>query len=203
VLQLEQELTTGGGWQDQIGGTIQGVKMITTQPGLVPDPKILQVKPDVLDPKINHNQTLLYYTGMRRLAKNILKNIVGNYLDRDRATMGALRKLHVFPPLLVDAMEKTDMPEFGKLIHNALLLKKEIDPGSSNPEMEHILEKFEPYGMGATFLGAGGGGFLLVVCKSPDDAAAAKKALEKDPPNPLARFFDYDISVKGLEVTVC
>jgi galactokinase/mevalonate kinase-like predicted kinase len=191
VLQLEQELTTGGGWQDQIGGTIKGVKIITTEPGLVPDPRI------------NKDQTLLYYTGMRRLAKNILRNIVGHYLDRNRKTMEVLHKLHVFPPFLVDAMEKTDMLCFGELIDKALYLKKEIDPGSSNPEMEKILEKFKPYMIGATFLGAGGGGFLLVVCKSPEDSAAARKTLEKDPPNPLARFFDYDISTTGLEVTVC
>jgi galactokinase/mevalonate kinase-like predicted kinase len=203
VLQLEQELTTGGGWQDQIGGTIQGVKMITTESGLVPDPKIQTVMPDVLDPRINHNQTLLYYTGMRRLAKNILRNIVGHYLDRDRVTMATLRKLHVFPPLLVDAMENTDMTRFGELIDRALLLKKEIDPDSSNPEMEKILEKFKPYMIGATFLGAGGGGFLLIVCKSPEDAAAARKAMQKNPPNSLARFFDYSISTAGLEVTVC
>jgi galactokinase/mevalonate kinase-like predicted kinase len=203
VLQLEQELTTGGGWQDQIGGTIKGVKIITSEPGLVPDPKIQSVKYDVLDPTANNGQTLLYYTGMRRLAKNILRNIVGHYLDRERTTMEVLNKLHVFPPLLVDAMEKTDMLCFGELIDKALHLKKEIDPGSSNPEMEKILEKFKPYMIGATFLGAGGGGFLLVVCKSPEDAAAARKTLGKDPPNPLARFFDYDISTTGLEVTVC
>ncbi len=203
VLQLEQELTTGGGWQDQIGGTIEGVKMITTEPDLVPNPQIRSVKPDVLDPTANNGQTLLYYTGMRRLAKNILRNIVGHYLDRERTTIEVLHKLHVFPPFLVDAMEKTDMLCFGELIDKALHLKMEIDPDSSNPEMEKILEKFKPYMIGATFLGAGGGGFLLVVCKSPEDAAAARKTLEKDPPNPLARFFDYDISTTGLEVTVC
>ena len=203
VLQLEQELTTGGGWQDQIGGSVGGVKIITTRPGLVPDPEIRPVKPDVLDPSKNRGQTLLYYTGMRRLAKNILRNIVGRYLDRDQRTVVALRSLHAFPPLLVEAMERGDMAKFGELIGRALNLKKEIDPDSSNPQMEKILERFRPYMTGATFLGAGGGGFLLVVCKSPQDAEAAKKALEKSPPNPLARFFDYQISTAGLEVTVC
>lgn len=203
VLQLEQELTTGGGWQDQIGGSIKGIKMITTEPGLVPDPKIHAVKADVLDPEANKGQTLLYYTGMRRLAKNILRNIVGHYLDRNHTTMEVLRKLHGFPPLMVDAMAGMDIRRFGDLIDRALQLKKDIDPDSSNPEMEKILEKFKPHMIGATFLGAGGGGFLLVVCKSPEDGAAARKALEKDPPNSLARFFDYDISATGLEVTVC
>jgi galactokinase/mevalonate kinase-like predicted kinase len=84
-----------------------------------------------------------------------------------------------------------------------LELKKTIDPDSSNPELEKMLEKFRPHMIGATFLGAGGGGFLLIVCKSPKDAAAARKTLEKNPPNSLARFFEYDISATGLEVTVC
>jgi galactokinase/mevalonate kinase-like predicted kinase len=140
---------------------------------------------------------------MRRLAKNILRSIVGRYLDRNRRTMDTLQKLHAFPPLLVDAMEREDMQRFGKLIGRAFHLKKEIDRDASNPPMEKIIEKFNPHKIGATFLGAGGGGFLLVVCKSPEDAAAARKALEKNPPNPLARFFDYDISAAGLEVTVC
>lgn len=203
VLQLEQELTTGGGWQDQIGGTIDGVKMITTEPGLVPDPRIQPVTPDVLDPAANHGQTLLYYTGMRRLAKNILQNIVGHYLDRNRTTMDTLRKLHVFPPLLVDAMTDGDGQRFGELMDMAWRLKKRIDPDSSNPAIEEILGRFKPYMTGATLLGAGGGGFVLVVGKSPEDATAARKALEKDPPNKLARFFDYDISAAGLEVSVC
>jgi len=203
VLQLEQELTTGGGWQDQIGGTVAGVKMITTKAGLIPDPKIQSIDADVLDPRKNRGQILLYYTGMRRLAKNILRNIVGHYMNRDRTTLDTLRKLYAFPPKMVEALSSRDMKRFGELIDLAWSLNNRIDPDSSNPEIEDILQKFKPYMYGAKLLGAGGGGFLLVVCKSPADAAAAMEALEKDPPNPLARFFDYDISPTGLEVTVC
>jgi hypothetical protein len=32
VLRLEQALTTVGGWQDQVGGVIEGVKVIATAP---------------------------------------------------------------------------------------------------------------------------------------------------------------------------
>ena len=34
VLCLEQMLTTGGGWQDQVGGLWGGIKLVTTAPGL-------------------------------------------------------------------------------------------------------------------------------------------------------------------------
>ena len=50
--------------------------------------------------------------------------------------------------------------------------------------------------------GAGGGGFILLVAK---DAAAARKIrdyLSANPPNPLARFFEFDVDQTGLKVTV-
>jgi galactokinase/mevalonate kinase-like predicted kinase len=203
VLQLEQELTTGGGWQDQIGGTVKGVKLIAADSGMIPDPEIHPVYPDLLDPKCNGGQTLLYYTGMRRLAKNILRNVVGNYLDRDRNAMATLRRLHALPPLIRETLLDKDMKVFGETIDLAWRLNKEIDPDSSNQAIEEILRTFEPFMYGAKLLGAGGGGFLLIIFRSPEDAIEARQLLEDNPPNPLARFFEYDISHFGLEVTVC
>ncbi len=203
VLKLEQELTTGGGWQDQIGGTVDSVKVINTGPGMIPDPRIHYVPSDVLNPKSNDGQTLLYYTGLRRLAKNILRNVVGNYLDHNRGSMATLRKLHKLPPLIMEAMACKNMKQFGEMIDLAWRLNKQIDPDSTNPIIEEILKKFKPYMYGAKLLGAGGGGFLLVICKSPGDAEAARSLMKSAPPNPLARFFDYEINHEGLVVTVC
>lgn len=203
VLQLEQALTTGGGWQDQIGGAVAGVKVISTEPGLIPDPQIHYVPSDVLDPKINSGQTLFYYTGIRRLAKNILQSVVGNYLNRNRASMVTLKHLHRFPPIMAEAMLSKDMERFGNLIDLAWKLNKQIDPDSTTDVIEDILQKVNPYLYGAKLLGAGGGGFLLMICKSLDDAAACQEVLEKDPPNERAQFFDYDISSEGLVVTAC
>jgi galactokinase/mevalonate kinase-like predicted kinase len=95
------------------------------------------------------------------------------------------------------------MKAFGESIDLAWRLNKEIDPDSSNQAIEEILETFEPYMYGAKLLGAGGGGFLLVICRSPEDAIESRRLLENNPPNPLARFFEYDISHTGLEVSVC
>jgi fucokinase len=227
VLQLEQELTTGGGWQDQVGGVLPGVKMIRTEPGMVPDPQIHYVTADVLDPggnlwnggrfaggerggmgggtgrAANGGQTLLYYTGLRRLAKNILRTVVGNYLDRDREAMATLRELHAYPPKMSEAMAAKDMRRFGELIDLAWRLNKRIDPDSTTPVIEAILGKIKKHIWGAKLLGAGGGGFLLIVAKSPGDAARVRRMLEEEPPNDRARFFDYDISHEGLNVTVC
>jgi hypothetical protein len=46
VLRLEQALTTGGGWQDQIGGGVGGTKLTSTVRGLFVDPRIRYVPND-------------------------------------------------------------------------------------------------------------------------------------------------------------
>ena len=203
VLRLEQALTTGGGWQDQIGGVLDGVKVITTEPGLVPDPTVHYVPAEVLDPRANGGQTLLYYTGITRLAKNILQQVVGRYLDRDLRAMATLRALHGIVPQVAEAMAGRDVAAFGKLVDMVWRLNKQLDPGSTNEGIEALLERVRPYVHGAKLLGAGGGGFLLLVCRSAGDAATVRAMLEGEPANERARFFDYTISREGLVVTVC
>lgn len=203
VLRLEQAMTTGGGWQDQVGGVVGRVKIITTQPGLVPDPLIHFVPPYVLDQRENGGCTLLYYTGITRLAKNILQNVVGRYLNRERAAMATLERIHAFPSRVAGAMARHDLKDFGRALAAAWELKKQIDPGSTNEQIEALLRRIEPRAYGAKLMGAGGGGFLLIVCKSPEDARALRAELESGPPNPRARFFDFNLSNEGLVVTVC
>ncbi len=203
VLRLEQALTTGGGWQDQVGGAVGGVKVVTTRPGLVPDPSIHYVPADVLDPKANDGCTLLYYTGITRLAKNILQNVVARYLARDRAAMATLREIHAMGHRVADAMARKDLPAFGRLLAEAWRQNKQLDPDSSNDRIEEMLARLGPYIHGAKLLGAGGGGFLLMVCRSAADAHAARRMLEADPPNERSRFFDFDINHAGCEMSVC
>jgi galactokinase/mevalonate kinase-like predicted kinase len=161
------------------------------------------VPSDVLDPHVNHGLTLLYYTGITRLAKNILQQVVGNYLDRNRASMATLGRIRALPPRVSAAMAAKDLPAFGRLIDVAWRLNKELDPDSSNPEIEALLVRLRGHLHGAKLLGAGGGGFLLMIAKSIRDAAEIRHLLESSPPNPRARFFDFSICQHGLTVTTC
>ena len=203
VLQLEQLLTTGGGWQDQIGGVVGGCKSIATQPGLVPDARIKYLVGDVLDPSANGGLTLLYYTGITRLAKGILGQVVGHYLDRDRATVATLRKIHALAPRVAEAISRKDGPAFGQLVGQAWEFNKQLDPGSTNDEVESLVARIKPHVHGAKLLGAGGGGFLLMVCKSCRDAGHVREMLTAEPPNRRARFFEFQINYDGLIVTAC
>ena len=83
VLRLEQSMATGGGWQDQIGGVIGGTKLVAAPSGMVPNVDIRCLPDDVLEAAPGGEQVLLYYTGITRVAKNILERVVAGYLDRD------------------------------------------------------------------------------------------------------------------------
>ncbi len=203
VLRLEQALTTGGGWQDQIGGTVDGVKKIIAEAGMIPNTAIHYLPDDIVNSRSNGGQTLLYYTGITRLAKNILQQVVGRYLDRDRATMATLHQIHQLTDQMSDVFVKKDTEQFGMFIDRAWSLNKQLDPNSTNPQIERLLKRVRPYIIGAKLLGAGGGGFLLMVCRSPVHAVQLKTKLKKNPPNPRARFFEYTVSRNGLVVTVC
>lgn len=203
VLQLEQALTTGGGWQDQVGGIVGGVKIVSTHADLLPDPRIHYLPSDLIDPVTNRGMTLLFYTGITRLAKNILEQVVGRYLDRNRKSMVTLRKISDLTGQVADALSRKDLPAFGRLMNTAWDLNKELDPNSTNDQVDTLFSRVRPYIYGAKLLGAGGGGFMLMVCKSVDDAQKIRTMLENDPPNERSRFFDYNVNHQGLVVTVC
>jgi galactokinase len=66
VLQVEQMLTTGGGWQDQIGGLVSGVKCVESRPGLRPHPVIHQLDPFLFQDRESLGCFTLFYTGITR-----------------------------------------------------------------------------------------------------------------------------------------
>lgn len=203
VLRLEQALTTGGGWQDQIGGGVGGSKLTSTSPGLFPDPRIHYVPDDVIDPRLNGGTTLLYYTGITRLAKNILRQIVGKYLDRQRSTMSCLCQELEVARCIQEAMSRKDPEAFGHYVDVAWRLQKQLCSEVTNEHIERLLHMIRPHIHGARILGAGSGGFMLMICKSPHDASLIRERLLKEPLNNRARFFDFEVNDKGLEVTTC
>jgi len=179
------------------------VKMIVTEAGLVPDAQIHYVPSDILDTRANGGRSLLYYTGITRLAKNILQEVVGGYLNRERATMATLRRIGLLAREVMEALICKDIERFGCLVDAAWRLNKQLDPNSSSKEIEALFGRVRPFVYGAKLLGAGGGGFLLMICKTTEDALRLRQMLEVEPPNERARFFDFDISEEGLTVTVC
>jgi fucokinase len=203
VLSLEQMLTTGGGWQDQVGGVLPGAKLAISPAGLTPNPQPSYIDPELICPSRNGGVTLLYYTGITRLAKNILQQVVGRVLDRDRGALHTLSAIRACADDMRSALSQKAPVRFGGLINEAWRLNNDLDPGSSNDEIEAIIERIRPHILGAKLAGAGGGGFLYIVCPDAESADKVRRELERHPPNERARFFEFAVSETGLEVTAC
>jgi galactokinase/mevalonate kinase-like predicted kinase len=201
TLALEQMLTTGGGWQDQAGAIFRGIKLIETAPGLAQKPAIRWLPHHLFDHDYANRSILLYYTGITRLAKNILAEIVRGLFLNSPTHLGIIADIGANADFASAAIQQCDYEMLLAAIRNSWTLNQRLDAGTNPPEVQQILDGIRDY-LGATkLLGAGGGGYLLLFGK--DDAAAAriKQVLTNHPPNTRARFVDFSLSETGLQLT--
>jgi galactokinase/mevalonate kinase-like predicted kinase len=199
---LEQVMTTAGGWQDQIGGIVPGVKLIKTDPGPSQIPKLHWVRFDMSPGSPLARRSLLYYTGYKRMAKNILQKVVGRYLSRDPEAIALIRDLKELAQKMERDLGAADIDAFGGGIERYWQLKKRLDPGSTNPQIEALLKPIDRYLTGKLLPGAGGGGFIYMIAHDAEAATQVRRKLQENPPNELGRFFDFQVDSAGLQVTV-
>lgn len=177
VLGMEQLMSTGGGWQDQVGGLIPGIKLISSAPGLNQKLRIeqLQISKETL--KELQERFALIYTGQRRLARNLLRDVMGHYIG---GKPDALKVLHDIQPLAMMMkfeLERGNIDAFAKLLDQHWELSKKLDAGSTNTCIDQIFMACEDLIDGRFIAGAGGGGFLQVVLKKDVTKADLKERL--------------------------
>lgn len=201
TLILEQLLTTGGGWQDQYGGILRGVKLLQTHAGMEQSP-LVRWLPDYLFTGSEYQKChLLYYTGITRTAKGILAEIVRSmFLNSTEhlALLGSM-KSHAFD--LYEAIQRGNFDEMGRLVGKSWKQNQALDSGTNPASVEAIIRQIDDYCLGYKLPGAGGGGYLYMVAKDPEAAVKIRAILTQNPPNSCARFVDMTLSDKGLQVS--
>jgi fucokinase len=165
VLCMEQIMSTGGGWQDQVGGLAPGIKMVTADPGL--QQKILCTPVRIADSvrtELNARFALIY-TGQRRLARNLLRDIVGKYIGNDPDAVQVLYRIQQVAVLMRFELEKGNIDGFAELLNEHWELSKKLDAGCTNTCIDQIFLSVEDLIDGRMICGAGGGGFVQVIMK--------------------------------------
>ncbi|MBL8761956.1 MAG: hypothetical protein JNL50_11710 [Phycisphaerae bacterium] len=199
---LEQMMRTGGGWQDQAGGITPGIKLVRTQPGPVQCPEIIPIACDASRTSELAGRTLLYYTGHRRMARDILHGVVTRYLRRAGGVRRVIDDLQQNAADTKDALAAGDIDGFARGVLRFWELKKAIDPGATNAAIESLIDLVKHELTGYELPGAGGGGFLFMIARDRDAAARVRRVLERRPPNDLARFYEPAIDPHGMSVSV-
>jgi fucokinase len=165
VLCLEQMLTTGGGWQDQVGGLWGGIKLVSTSPGL---PQRIHIEPVKLSPETKvelASRLLLVYTGRQRLAKNLLRSVMGRWMGRDPEMVWIQQEIARLAVEMRVALHANEVSHFGELLSEHWVINKRMDPGCTNDFIDRLFEVMSPHINGGKLAGAGGGGFAMVIAR--------------------------------------
>ena len=201
TLVLEQLLTTGGGWQDQFGGVLGGVKLLETQRGFDKNPVVRWLPDDIYTQPEYQQCHLLYYTGITRTAKKILAEIVRRMFLNHGGEIHQLRAMKAHAQDMFEAIQRQDFQLMGQLIRKTWQQNQLIDSGTNPDSVRRITDLVDDLCLGYKLPGAGGGGYLYMVAKDPEAAARIKQTLNSQQPNPNARFVEMTLSKKGLQVS--
>ena len=165
VLAIEQIMTTGGGWQDQVGGVSKGINLITSNPGIkqIITKKRLNISEKTMEQL--KKRFCLIYTGERRLSRNLLKEVVQRYLGNIGDNIRALDKIKELADEMAFSLESGNIDLFASLLNCHLEYSKMIDSGTTNGLIEKIFDIIDDLIDGKMVCGAGGGGFLQVILK--------------------------------------
>ncbi|CAL8360679.1 unnamed protein product [Lota lota] len=198
VLHLEQLLTTGGGWQDQVGGLVGGVKVGRSRAALP-----LRVEVECLTPSHHfleevQRHLLLVYTGKTRLARNLLQDVVRRWYARLPSIVQNAKDLVSNSEECVRAFSEGSLQGLGACLQRAWQQKKLMVPGCEPSSVRLMMEVLEPLALGQSLAGAGGGGFLYLLTRQPLQQLTVLQLLQRTPGLGDFRVHSVELDMEGL-----
>jgi fucokinase len=136
----------------------------------------------------------LIYTGQRRLARNLLRDVVVKYIGGNETSTEVLYKIQQVAVLMKFELEKGNVDGFARLMSEHWELSKKLDGGSTNTAIDQIFVTIEDLIDGKMICGAGGGGFLQILLKKGVTVADLQKRIDE--------VFE-DSGVRVYETTFC
>ena len=169
TLALEQEMQTGGGWQDQMGALLPGVKLVSSRPGAEQVLRVrrVPVKAAKVFQAFLEERGVLFFTGQKRLAHNVLAGVLDYYRRNPEGRAHAIvQSLKAGAARACRAIAAGDFATFVSCLNEYWELKKALDPGSTNAGVEALFDKVRKEIVAGGLCGAGGGGFMILIAKS-------------------------------------
>lgn len=168
-----EDLGIKGGKQDQYAAVFGGFNYIEFgRSTTIVNP--LRIDPDIINEFQYH--LLLCYTGKTRLSANIISTQVDRYKHKEEGVVEAMDELKRIATEMKNALLKGQLNDFGCLMHDAWLNKKQMAKQITNPSIDALYETARKHGaIGGKILGAGGGGYLLLYCEFDKKHIVSKK----------------------------
>ena len=205
VLQVEQYLTTGVGWQDQIGGSVGGVKLCTTAASLplsVGCERLL-LSTEARARFVSHLQ--LVYTGFPQPPSGVLNDMLRDWALGCPRSANEIEGLAQAAEQMAAALSAADVRAIGRALAMYWEHKKRMCDAEP-PVLTRVLRALYTQRLihGACLADAGGGGFLVLITTAPSARSAIEAAIGdvlRDEDAPMS-FHDVTIDDVGLVLEV-
>ncbi len=143
------------------------------------------------------NNTLLFYTGIRRSAGEVLKSQNKATSVNHKKVVESLHQIKKIGEETKQAFEKEDLNRFGKLLDLHWLTKKKLSNKISSSQVNRWYEIARKNGAsGGKLMGAGGGGFFMFYCNN------GKNGFRKIMKNEGLREMPFRLDFEGSKVLV-
>ena len=137
---------------------------------------------------------LLFFTGYSRSAGSILKEQDQKTKQSNTEMIKNLNHVKEMGLASMDALESGDLNQFGKIMHEHWIRKKERAKNMTNPKIDEWYNLAINNGaIGGKLIGAGGGGFLMFYCKD-------KNRLIKKMNNFGLEELNFDFDLEGTKL---
>jgi galactokinase/mevalonate kinase-like predicted kinase len=195
ILVVEQMMTSGGGWQDQIGGVLGGLKLISTTPGKL-GYKIQRCSPEVVE-KLNRC-SLVVNSNRQRRAAMILWSIREKCYLQDPKAMKLMEEIRSNAVQGFDQLQANKIGDFAQLYATTWQHVNDVETKTSIPLVEELTTICGDTLLGCKIGGAGGGGFVVMTFadEAARNAAATKIAMEL----PGSDIYEPIFGGSGLEI---
>ena len=159
------------GKQDQYAAAYGGLNFIRFNRDGAVDVEKVVMSPDA---KVQLDRNLLmFYTGTTHSASAILKDQNQQMEHQDKRAV--MKQMVDMAYQLREVLEKNQIDDFGRILHEGWLLKKSISTGISNPIIDELYAAgLQAGALGGKLLGAGGAGFVLFYCPEEKQSAFRK-----------------------------
>ncbi|MBF0429160.1 MAG: kinase [Magnetococcales bacterium] len=166
AIHVEQELIRENvGSQDQTEAAFGGLNRIDFG-----NPLHISVRPIILPPEKKDrlcNSLMLFFTGFSRTASDIAGEQIKQTMDRSVELHRMLELVEESMSILLSEQDSLD--DFGRLLHEQWLIKRQLTHLISNQRIDDIYAAgLQAGALGGKLLGAGGGGFMLFFVRPED-----------------------------------
>ncbi len=161
------------GSQDQILAAIGGFNRIDFDPG---NENAYRETPIMVDGRRTQDlqsHMMLFFTGISRYATHVAKKKIDNIPNK---TKQLTMMYHMVEEAISILGSGGCITEFGKLLHESWMLKRELSDGITSKYIDEIYDAAREEGaIGGKLLGAGGGGFMLIFAPPQNHMAIEKR----------------------------